>query len=92
MEPPLSCDRCSSELTPGVGQFYVVSIQAVADPTAGVAGENLSAQELRNSIEGLLTQLEGVSEQEALDQVYRRLTLYLCRPCFCEWIENPTGT
>ena len=42
-------------------------------------------------IERLLARLEGVSEQEALDQVYRRRTLHLCGPCFRRWIENPTG-
>jgi hypothetical protein len=27
-----------------------------------------------------------------MDQVYRRLVLYLCAPCYRVWIENPTGT
>jgi hypothetical protein len=31
--PPLLCDRCGVELTPGKGDFYVVRIEAVADPT-----------------------------------------------------------
>jgi hypothetical protein len=35
--------------------------------------------------------MAGVSEQEALDQVYRRLVLYLCGPCYRVWIEDPTG-
>jgi len=26
-----------------------------------------------------------------MDQVYRRLVLYLCGPCYREWIEKPTG-
>jgi hypothetical protein len=38
-----------------------------------------------------LARLEGISEQEALDQFYRRRTLHLCIPCFRRWIENPTG-
>jgi hypothetical protein len=92
MEAPLFCDRCSTELTPGAGNFYVVAILAVADPTGPSVAEVPSAEQLRESIEQLLAQLEGVSEQEAQDQVYRRVTLYLCRPCYGAWIENPTGS
>lgn len=32
-ELPLCCDRCAAELTPGEGSFYVVRIEALADPT-----------------------------------------------------------
>jgi hypothetical protein len=92
METPLFCERCAVELTPGEGNFFVVSILAVADPTAAAPAEGQSAEELRAAIERLLAQLEGVSEQEALDQVYRRVIVYLCGRCLGEWIENPTGT
>jgi hypothetical protein len=90
MQWPLFCQRCARELTPGAGDFFVVSIQAVADPTAGPL-ELKSAAETRAEMERLLAQLEDVSPQEALDQVYRRVTLYLCNACFRKWIENPTG-
>lgn len=30
---PLLCARCGAELTPGTGDFYVVRIEALADPT-----------------------------------------------------------
>jgi hypothetical protein len=64
----------------------------VADPTPpAFAAEDLAA-DVRQQIERLLAQLESVSEQEALDQVYRRRTLHLCGPCFRRWIENPTGS
>jgi hypothetical protein len=29
--------------------------------------------------------------RELLDQVYRRLVLYLCGPCYRQWIEDPAG-
>jgi hypothetical protein len=35
--------------------------------------------------------MDGVTAQEALDQVYRRLVIHLCGPCYRNWIENPTG-
>ena len=47
--------------------------------------------DLRQQIEQLLARMQGLFEQEALDQVYRRLTLYLCLPCYQRWIKNPTG-
>ena len=88
---PLLCRRCSAALTPGHGDFYVVTIEAVADPTPPtITAEDLAADH-RAQIERLLAQLADLSEEEALAQVYRRLTLYLCGPCYRHWIESPTG-
>ena len=88
---PCVCKRCGADLSPGAGDFYLVAVAAVADPTPPVFSPEDRADEIRARIERLLAQLEGVSEQEALDQVYRRLAFYLCGPCFRRWIENPTG-
>jgi hypothetical protein len=90
-ETPLFCARCAVELRPGRGDFYRVTIEAVADPAAPEIDEDVSAEELRRRIEELLSQLEGVSSQEAMDQVYRRRTLSLCGPCYRRWIEDPVG-
>jgi hypothetical protein len=88
---PFVCHRCRAGLTPGSGTFYRVTIEAVADPTPPpITAEDL-ARDHRAEIERILAQLEGLSEEEALAQVYRRLTLYLCGPCYRGWIENPTG-
>jgi hypothetical protein len=35
--------------------------------------------------------IENMSEREAMDQVFRRLTIYMCGPCYRQWIEDPTG-
>jgi hypothetical protein len=78
-------------LTPGSGNFYCVTIEAVADPTPPTVSAEDLARDHRKEIERLLAQLEGLSEEEALAQVYRRLTLYLCGPCYRQWIEDPTG-
>jgi hypothetical protein len=88
VDAPLFCDRCLEHLAPGSGNFFVVSIHAVCDPAPPTAE---APQELRGEIERLLARLADVSEREALDQVYRRLTLHLCLPCFRHWIEHPTG-
>jgi hypothetical protein len=86
---PVFCDRCGQELLPGSGDYYVVKIEAVADPAPPMYSE--PEQDMRQEIERLLARMQDLSEQEAMDQVYRRLILYLCGPCYRQWIENPTG-
>jgi hypothetical protein len=88
---PLFCARCAAELQPGAGDFYRIVIEAVADPFPPVLPSEASAPDIGQEIDELLARLEGLSEREAMDQVYRRLTLYLCTPCYRQWIENPTG-
>ena len=90
-DTPPSCARCGAALRPGSGDFYRVTIEAVADPTPPTFSEEDLAADVRQEIERVLARLEGVSEQEALGQVYRRRTLHLCAPCYRGWIENPTG-
>ena len=88
---PLHCTRCATELQPGAGDFYRVTIEAVADPWPPTVPEGLMAEDIRQRIESLLSQVAKLSEQEAMDQVYRRLTLYLCGSCYRAWIANPIG-
>ena len=90
MSEPLFCDRCAGMLRPGSGDHFVVRIEAVADPTPpDIAAADLDPGRIRRQIQRTLDQLSDVSAQEAMDQVYRRLTLYLCQTCFRTWIENP---
>jgi hypothetical protein len=93
MEPvSLLCARCSAVLESGAGTFYQVNIEAFADPAPpNIVDENLDAEAIRRRLADLYKQLEGTSAQEAMDQVYRRLTLHLCSACYRVWIENPTG-
>lgn len=89
-ESPILCARCLRLLRPGRGEFYVVQIEAVADPSP----PNLDAyeeQDIRRSYEELVRQLKDVSEQEAKDQVFRRLKIILCNDCFPTWFGNPAG-
>jgi hypothetical protein len=90
-DAPLFCDRCSAELVPGKGNFYVVNIEAVADPFPPDIDENDLHGDLRKDFSQLAEQMRGLSERELLDQVYRRVTIYLCLQCYTHWIENPTG-
>ena len=90
-DAPLFCSRCLAELRPGTGDFFEVSIQAVADPTPPVITAEDLQRDLRQEMRALVAQLEGMSEREALDQVARRVTIHLCNACFAQWIENPAG-
>jgi fibronectin-binding autotransporter adhesin len=36
--------------------------------------------------------LNSLTEQEAMDQVFRHVMLYLCSTCYERWIEKPTGS
>jgi hypothetical protein len=90
-ETPLFCDRCSTVLKPGRGNFYVVKIEAVADPTPPVFTEADLGHDIGREIDRLINRMRDMTEQELMDQVFRRLVLYLCTPCYQLWIENPTG-
>ena len=88
---PFFCARCAAELRPGAGDFYHIKIEAVADPAPPtISAEDLS-KNIRREIEQLLAQMQNTSAQEAMDQVYRRLTLHLCGTCYRQWIEDPAG-
>ena len=87
----LVCHRCGAQLTPGEGNFYVVRIEAFADPTPPALDRETSLPELAAEIEDLLARMEHLSEQELMDQVYRRLIIMLCAGCYKSWIDNPTG-
>jgi hypothetical protein len=89
-DTPLFCNRCNLELHPGEGNFYVVRIEAVADPTPPEFTLDDLRRDHRKEIERLLNEMRGLSERELADQVYRSLTIFLCGPCYQDWIENPT--
>jgi hypothetical protein len=88
---PLVCNRCAAVLTPGEGNFYVVRIEAAADPTPPTVDAEKLAGDFRSEMRHLIQQMNDQSEQELMDQVYRRLMFYLCADCYASWIENPTG-
>ena len=73
---PLLCHRCGSQLTPGEGNFYVVRIEAVADPTPPtIRPDELGEMDLNDEFSRLIEQMKEMSEQELMDQVHRRLVI-----------------
>ncbi len=88
----LFCARCGAVLTPGEGNLYVVRIEAFADPTPGTISGDESPGQVRAEIDRLLEQIRGLSQQELMDQVHRRLVLYLCGRCYRQWIEASAGS
>jgi hypothetical protein len=90
-EAPDLCSRCLKILAAGRGQFYVVSIEAVADPTPPSFTSEEMDRDYRADWRATVAELEGTSPQEALDQVYRRVVIHLCNACYQDWIENPAG-
>ena len=85
----LLCHRCGRELFPGRGDFYVVRIEAFADPTPPELDGWVNPEELAEKIDELIEEMRHMTEQELMDQVYRRLTLHLCGDCYRVWIEDP---
>jgi hypothetical protein len=90
--PRLTCRRCARDLCPGQGNFYVVSILAVADPAPPVFTENDLARDVEHEIQRLLTHMRDLDAQQAQDQVYRRIVFHLCEACYYAWIDDPTGS
>jgi len=87
----LTCARCARELTPGEGDFYLVRIVAVADPSPPVFSEEDLALDVESEVESLLARVRGKSEEELMDQVYRREIFHLCTPCYLRWIARPVA-
>ncbi len=90
-EPCPVCSRCGRPIHPGKGDYYLVRIEAVADPAPPVFDEEDLAIDFDMEFKRLVKRTEKLSAQQAMDQVYRRLVLHLCVSCYNQWIENPTG-
>ena len=88
---PLFCSRCGAMLEEGSGNFFRINIEAIADPAPPVISSEDLAKNPGEEIKKLLAQMQDLSAQEAMDQVYRRLTIFLCLSCYRPWIENPAG-
>ena len=82
------CHRCARVLRRGHAEFFIVTIEAVADPE--IADPGLTPAQLEAEYESLIEQMRHMSERELMDDVHRRLALTLCNACYKAWIENPT--
>ena len=84
----LSCKRCSKEVHPGRGDYYLVRIAAVADPHPSIITQEDLDQDTGAEIERLIRRMKSMSEQQLERRVFRQKAIYLCVPCFNRWIED----
>jgi hypothetical protein len=96
MEPGLDpstprCSRCRRPVHPGRGDYYVVRIEAVADPAPPVFTADDLAIDFESEFERLVAATRDLTAQQAMDQVHRRVDLLLCLSCYGRWIEDPAG-
>ncbi len=86
----LACRRCGREVHPGRGDYYLVRIDAVADPHPPVITREELDEDAGAEIIRLIDRIRGLGEEQLERQVHRREVIYLCVGCFNRWIENPT--
>lgn len=71
---------------------YVVRIDVFADPSMPpLSTEELAATDFDKTLEELVDQMEGMSEEELQDDVHRRFEYHVCRPCQRLILANPLG-
>jgi hypothetical protein len=87
----LHCQRCSKEVHPGRGDYYLVRIDAFADPEPPIITQEDLDQDVGAEIERLIRQMKSMSEQQLESQVFRQKAIYLCMPCFNRWFESPVS-
>jgi hypothetical protein len=84
-----TCDLCGRELAESEGVRYEVRIEVKAayDPL-DLTDKDLE-KDHRAEIAEILRRLEGISEEEAQDQVYRAFDFDLCPPCQRRYLREP---
>ncbi len=88
---PLHCHRCDRRVERGKGQFYVVRLDAICDPSPPSFSDKDLEEDFDAEIARLSSEIQEKPEQELVDQVYRRKFLCLCTVCYRGWIENPVA-
>ena len=89
--PDLHCKRCSKEVHPGRGDYYLVRIDAVANLQPPIITQEDLDQDPGAEIERLIRRMQSISKQQLERQVYCKMLIYLCVPCFNRWIESPVN-
>ena len=59
LDGPLLFTRCAAELTPGTGDFYVVRIDAIADPSPPQFSEEELNRDHRAEIAQLIEEMQA---------------------------------
>jgi hypothetical protein len=68
-----------------------VSIVAVADPSPPVFTQEDLVRNVQLEITLLVNSMRNLNEEEAQDQVFKRVAFHLCTACYANWIKDPTG-
>lgn len=89
MADGISCDRCGKALLIDEEVRYLVRIEVKAayDPLELVR-EDLE-RDLRAEMEALVERMQGMSREEAENQIYREFRFDLCPPCQREYVRRP---
>ncbi len=86
----LTCDRCGNGLLLDAPVRYEVRIEVKSayDPME-LTDDDLAdaSRKLREAVDAV----KHLSEQEAMDEVYKEFRLDLCRTCQKEFIKAPLG-
>ncbi len=80
-----NCARCGMLLDSGETS-YAVTISAVADFDGALVPPD-SPKEMSQ----MWKQVERKSEQELSDEVFQKVSFFLCKPCRDQWINAPFG-
>lgn len=68
----LHCKRCSEEVHPGRGDYYLVRIDAVADPQPPIVTQEDLDQDVGAEIERLIRRMKSMSEQQLEHRSFAR--------------------
>src|SRR5947209_11751305 len=88
--PTVACALCGRPVEQHAS--YVVRIDVFADPSMPpLSTEELAATDFDQTLEELVGQMEGMSEEKLQDDVHRRFEYHVCRPCQRLILANPLG-
>lgn len=85
----VACDRCGKGLLIDSNVRYEVTIEVKAAYDPMELTEDDLDQDLDSKIDETIEELKELSEQEANDQVYKKMTFHLCPACQKEYIDDP---
>ncbi len=89
MSQGISCDRCGKGLLVDEDVRYLVKIEVWAAYDPLEIGPDDLAADRSGEIADLVGRLREMTEQEAMDSVYRKFVYDLCPSCQREYLKGP---
>src|SRR5687768_6512353 len=87
---PTTCAVCDAPLPPH--GFYIVRMEVFAEPSIPPLTEDqVNSLDFDKELDGLLKQMEKLSEDELQDQVHRHFAFHVCARCHAKVLANPLG-